>query len=68
MSDLGLPLGGSAAEVIEVAVKPVIDLLVDGVVVVTDLLGGLTLLQGLDLGGSAVLVCPADVQLSLIHI
>ena len=67
MSDLGLPISGSAAEVIEVAVEPVIDLLVDGVVVVTDLLGGLTLLQGLDLGGSAVLVCPADVQSVVAH-
>ena len=67
LSDLDLPLGGGAAELIKVAVEPLIYLFVDRVVVVADLLRRLALLQGLDLGGRPVLVRPAHVQRVVAH-
>ena len=61
LGDLGLPLGGCAAEVVEVAVEPLIDALVDREVVVADLLRGLTLLKGLGVSGRTVFVGAAHV-------
>lgn len=67
LSDLGLPLGGCATELIKVAVKPVVYLLVNDMVVVTDLLGSLLFFKSLHLGGCAVLVSTADVQSIVAH-
>lgn len=67
MGDASLPVGGSAAEVVEVAVEPVVDLSVDRVIVVTYLLRGLALLDGLDLGGSAILISTTNVQGVITH-
>ena len=64
---LGLPVGRGAAEVVEVAVEPVVYLLVDLVIVVTDLLRSLALFESLDLGGCAVLVCAANVEGIVAH-
>lgn len=62
LSDHCLLRGACATELIKVAVKPVVDLLVNLVVVITDLLAGFTLHHGLGLSSSAVLICAADVD------
>ena len=67
LSDLGLPLGSSAAKVIEITIEPVIDLSVDLVIVITNLLRGLALFKGFDLGGSTILVGTANVQGVVAH-
>lgn len=41
LCDLSLPFSGSTAEVIEIAIKPFVNLLMDSMVVITDLLWGL---------------------------
>lgn len=48
--------GGCAAKLVKVDLEPVVDLLVDGVVLVADLLTREAFLEGLGLGGRAVLV------------
>ena len=67
MSDLSLPLGGGAAELIEIAIKPVIYLFVNNMIVIADFLGRLFFLEGLDLSGCAVLVGTAHVQGVVAH-
>ena len=64
---LGLPVGRGAAEVVEIAVEPVVYLFVDLVIVVTDLLRSLALFESLDLGGCALLVCAANVEGIVAH-
>lgn len=55
---------GSAGttEAIEVTVKPIVDLFVDRVVVVTNLLTCFTLLHSFGLRGGTILICAADVD------
>lgn len=62
LRDLGLLRSGRASELVEVTVEPLVDLLVEGVVVVTDLLGGLALLAGFGLRGGSVLVGTTNID------
>ncbi len=67
LSDFGLPLGGGAAELIEIAIEPVIYLFVNNMIVIAYFLGSLLFLEGLDLSGRAVLVRAAHVQRVVAH-
>ena len=58
----GVPFCASPAEIIEPNVEPLVHLFMDGVVMITDLLWGLLLLQSFYFSRSTVLVSPADVQ------
>ena len=51
-----------ATELVEVAIKPLIDFGVESMVMVTDLLRSLVLLASLGLSGSAVLVSSTDIE------
>ncbi len=62
LGDLGLLRCGSAAEVIEIAVKPIIDLLVDLVIIVADFFAGFSFFHCFGFRCSAVLVSAADVD------
>ena len=62
LSDLGLFLCGSSTKNVEVAVEPLINLLVDLVVVITDLLRCLTFLACFCLCSSAILVGAANID------
>lgn len=55
-------MGGSSAEEVKVDLEPLVDIGVDGVVLVTDLLRGQPFLPRLVLGGRPVLIGPTDVQ------
>jgi hypothetical protein len=67
LSDFGLPLGGGTAKFIEIAIEPVIYLFVNDMIVVAYFLGSLLFLEGLDLGGRAILVRAAHVQRVVAH-
>lgn len=67
LSDARLPLSGRAAEVVEITVEPVVDLLVYSVVMVTDLLRGLALFDGFDLSCCAILVSTTHVERVVAH-
>lgn len=67
LSNLGLPFGSSAAEVIKVAIEPVIDALVDLMVMVADLLWCLPLFKGLSFRSSAIFVSTTDVKSIVAH-
>lgn len=56
LNDIGLVLGRGAAEDVEIDSEPVVDGLVKSVVLVAEGLRVYSLLEGLGLGGSAVLV------------
>lgn len=62
LSNLSVFGGGGAAECVEVAVEPLVDLLVDFEVLVANLARGLALLLGLSLSRCAILVSAADVN------
>ena len=62
LGNLSLLGGGGAAEVVKVAVEPVIDLLVDLVVMVADFFAGFTFFHGFGFGRGAVLVSAAYVN------
>lgn len=68
LGDVSLLRSSGPAEFIKVAVKPLIDLGVDGVVVVTDLLACLPLLHSLGLGGGTILVRAANVDGVVTHL
>lgn len=57
-----VPFCASPAEIIESNVEPLIYLLMNGMVMITNLLRCLLLLQGFYFGRSSVLVSTADVQ------
>ena len=56
LSDFGLCLSACTAEKLRVTLEPLIDFLMDLVILVTDLLWSHALLAGLDLRGSPILV------------
>ena len=56
LSDFSLGLSRCSTEELRVTIKPLVNLLVDVVVLIANLLGRHAFLDGLDLGGSAVLV------------
>lgn len=58
----GVPFCACPAEIIEPNVEPLVHLFMDSVVMITDLLRSLLLLQGFNFSRSAVLVSSADVQ------
>ena len=60
LSDLGMLFGAGSAKQLGVALEPLVNLLVDLVVLVADLLWCHALLDGFDLSGCSVLVCAAD--------
>lgn len=61
LGDLCLLRGAGATESIEVTIEPIVDLLVDLVIVVTDLLTGFTLLHSFGLSGGSILVSTTHV-------
>jgi len=62
LSNLCLLLCRSPSEKISIAVEPLVDLLVDGVVLVANTLWGQAFLNCLCLGGGAILICSADIH------
>lgn len=62
LCNLGLLRGTRPAPLVEVTVEPVVDLLVNNSVVVTNLLRGFAFLHRFGLGGSAILVGTAHVN------
>lgn len=62
LDNLGMEVGAGAAEVVEVDLEVVVDLLVQLVELIAQLAGCDALLEGLCLGRSAVLVGAADVE------
>ena len=62
LCNFSLLLGGSAAKMVEIAVKPLIYLSVQSMVMVANLLTGLTFLTSLRFRGSSILICTADVE------
>ena len=62
LSDLGVDGRGCPSEVVKVDVEPLINLLVDNVVLVADLLRGLAFLLGFGLGRGSVLIGTTDVH------
>ena len=62
VSDLGLVLGGGPAEVIEADVEPLVNLGVEGVILVANLLGSQAFLESLGLRAGAIFICSADVK------
>ena len=67
LSDLGLPFCGSASEFVEVAIKPVVNLLVNNMIVVADFLRSLFFFKSLHLSGCSVLIGTANVQCVVAH-
>ena len=51
-----------SSKFVKVTIKPLVDLFVDGMVLVTDLSWSLSLLSGLCLSGSSILVSAANVE------
>jgi hypothetical protein len=62
LCNLGLLRSTRPAPLVKVTVKPVVDLLVDNSVVVTNLLRGFAFLHRFGLGGSTILVGTAHVN------
>ena len=62
LGTLGHVGGGGPTKVVEADVEPLVDVAVDGVVLVTDLPGSQALRQGLGLRRSSMLVRAANVQ------
>jgi hypothetical protein len=61
LGNVGLMLGRGPSEVIELDLKPIVDLFVQLVVLVTQLLRGHALLDRLGLGGRPVFVRTTDI-------
>lgn len=61
LSDFCLPLSSSSSEVIEVTVEPLIDSLVDLMIVIADLFGSFALFKGLCLCSSSILISSTDI-------
>lgn len=62
LGDAGVLVGGGAAELVEADAEPVVDILMEGVVLGAKSRGVYALGKGLGLGGSAILVGTADVE------
>lgn len=62
LNDFGMPGGTGPSKVVETDVEPIIDLLVELMVLVTDLLRGFLLLQSFHLSRSPVFVSTTDVE------
>ena len=60
LRDLGLPLRGCSPELVEADAEPLVDLSVQGVVLITDLLRSEPFLDSLRLGRGSVLVSAAN--------
>ena len=67
LSNLSLVVSSGSSEVIKVTVKPFVDVLVDLIVVVTDFLGSLLLLDSLSLSCCAILISTTDVESVVAH-
>lgn len=61
LGDLSLLRRGSSSELIEITIEPLVDLSMQGMVVVADLLGSLAFLAGLGFGGRTILIGSTDV-------
>jgi len=62
LSNLGLLGSGSSSELVEVTVEPLVDISVDGVVVIANLLRGLAFLHRLSLSGGSIFISSANVH------
>lgn len=62
LSNLSLLRGRSTAELIKIAIKPLVDLSVQAMIVIADLLASLALLTSLGLCSCAILVGTTDVE------
>lgn len=58
----GLLISSSSTEVIKVTIKPLIDLFMNLIVMITDLLGSLSLLESFSLSSSTIFISTTNVE------